>query len=238
MIDLDGIYDECKMADNSYGEMMSEEDLIIIAELRQRQMDSPFHLIKIEEGHNYGDSFWLMPVRAKDIAKNCAYSDNLFCMKDEEISISERSFEDFLYTIFKKHFDENLPENKSRWESYPSEPKHKYITCFEWHLTDNFYTFDSIEAIIKEIEEISDILEKDYDDPQLEKMRIGFRHLYSYMPRYWRTNEKLTDLEKDNIAMDNKEHILDFYKRFVASLRKMMKAGAAAGYKLISVCGP
>ena len=80
-------------------------------------------------------------------------------------------------------------------------------------------------------------MEKDFDDPHLEKMRVGFRHLYSYMPGYWRIKEKMTDIEKDKIARDNKEHMLDFYKRFVASLRKMMKAGEADGYKLISVCG-
>ena len=49
---------------------------------------------------------------------------------------------------------------------------------------------------------------------------------------------KINEEEADIVARENKEHILDFYKRFVQKLRDMMAAGKAAGCKLISVCGP
>ncbi len=222
---------------NSYGKVVTEDELTIIAELRRRQKEHPFPLIEVEEWHNYGDSFWLMPVRVKDITKNCAYIDNLDCMKDEEISISESSFEDFLYPMFKKHFDENLPENKNRWESYPSEER-KYVKGFEWYLTDNFYTYGSIEAVLTDIEATAAILAEDYDEPRLDEIRKGLRNLPDYMPGYWRRKEKLSAEEADNIVRENREHILVFYKRFVDSLRSMMKAGEDADYKLISVCGP
>lgn len=223
---------------NSYGKVVSEENLTIIAELRRRQKEHPFPLIEVEEWHNYGDSFWLMPVRVKDISKNCAYSDNLEYMKDEEISISENAFEAFLYPIFKKHFDKDLPENNGRFEEYPSETERRYITWFECYLTDNFYTYDSIEVVLKEIEKIAEILKKDYDDPRLDGMHKGFRSLPYYMPEYWHVDKKLSEEEADMVARENKEHILDFYKRFVQKLRDMMAAGKAAGCKLISVCGP
>ena len=222
---------------NSYGKVVTEDELTIIAELRRRQKEHPFPLIEVEEWHNCGDSFWLMPVRAKDVTKNCAYIDNLDCMKDEEISISESSFEDFLYPMFKKHFDEDLPENKNRWESYPSEER-KYVKGFEWYLTDNFYTYGSIEAVLTDIEATAAILAADYDEPRLDEIRKGLRNLPDYMPGYWRRKEKLSAEEADNIVRENREHILDFYKRFVDSLRSMMKAGEDADYKLISVCGP
>ena len=222
---------------NSYGKVVSEEDLTIIAELRRRQKEHPFPLIEVEEWHNYGDSFWLMPVRVKDISKNCAYSDNLDCMEDEEISISESSFEDFLYPVFKKHFDKDLSENRQRWESYSSEER-KYVKGFEWYLTNNFYTYDSMDEVLKEIEETATILEKDYDDPRLNELRKGFGNLPDYMPGYWQRKEMMSEDEADRMVRENKAYILDFYRRFVDSIRSMIKAGEAAGYKLISVCGP
>ncbi len=158
-------------------------------------------------------------------------------MKDEEISISERSFKDFLYPVFKNHFDENLPENKSRWESYPSEER-KYVKGFEWYLTDNFYTYESIEEVLADIEALAAMLAEDYDAPCLDEMRKGFRRLPDYMPGYRRRKEKLSAEDADRIVRENREHILDFYKRFVDSLRSMMKAGEADGYKIVSVCGP
>ena len=222
---------------NSYGKVVSEEELTIIAELRRRQKEHPFPLIEVEEWHNYGDSFWLMPVRVKDISKNCAYSDNLDCMEDEEISISESSFEDFLYPVFKKHFDKDLSENRQRWESYSSEER-KYVKGFEWYLTNNFYTYDSMDEVLKEIEETATILEKDYDDPRLNELRKGFGNLPDYMPGYWQRKEMMSEDEADRMVRENKAYILDFYRRFVDSIRSMIKAGEAAGYKLISVCGP
>ena len=222
---------------NSYGKVVSEEELTIIAELRRRQKEHPFPLIEVEEWHNYGDSFWLMPVKARDISKNCAYSDNLDCMEDEEISISESSFEDFLYPVFKKHFDKDLSENRQRWESYSSEER-KYVKGFEWYLTNNFYTYDSMDEVLKEIEETATILEKDYDDPRLNELRKGFGNLPDYMPGYWQRKEMMSEDEADRMVRENKAYILDFYRRFVDSIRSMIKAGEAAGYKLISVCGP
>lgn|GEM_PF-101633 len=222
---------------NSYGKVVSEEELTIIAELRRRQKEHPFPLIEVEEWHDYGDSFWLMPVRVKDISKNCAYSDNLDCMEDEEISISESSFEDFLYPVFKKHFDKDLSENRQRWESYSSEER-KYVKGFEWYLTNNFYTYDSMDEVLKEIEETATILEKDYDDPRLNELRKGFGNLPDYMPGYWQRKEMMSEDEADRMVRENKAYILDFYRRFVDSIRSMIKAGEAAGYKLISVCGP
>ena len=222
---------------NSYGKVVSEEELTIIAELRRRQKEHPFPLIEVEEWHNYGDSFWLMPVRVKDISKNCAYSDNLDCMEDEEISISESSFEDFLYPVFKKHFDKDLSENRQRWESYSSEER-KYVKGFEWYLTNNFYTYDSMDEVLKEIEETATILEKDYDAPRLNELRKGFGNLPDYMPGYWQRKEMMSEDEADRMVRENKAYILGFYRRFVDSIRSMIKAGEAAGYKLISVCGP
>lgn len=223
---------------NTYGKDVREEDLTILKELERRQKEHPYPLIEVEEWHNYGAAFWFMPVRVKNLEMNAQDMDNLDCLKEEEISISENSFKDFLYPLFKKHFDKELPENKMRWESYPPEHKRKYITWFEWYLTDNFYTFDGMSVVLAEIENIAAILEQDYDDSRLDNMRKGFRHLPDYMPEYWHLEKELSEEESDRIVRENKAYILDFYRRFMASIRAMIVAGEKAGYKLISVCGP
>ena len=223
---------------NSFGQAVKEEEMTILKELERRKKGHPYPLIEIEEWHNPGACFWFMPCKVNDLEQNTWHLDNLDCMEEEEISVSESSFEDFLYPIFKKHFDKDLPENKGRYEEYPSEKERRYITWFEWYLTENFYTYDNIEAVLKEIEETAEMLEENYDAPRLNGMRKGFRNLPDYMPEYWHLDKKLTEEKADKVARENKKHILDFYRRFVQKLRDMMAAGKVAGYKLISVCGP
>ena len=221
---------------NSYGKEVTEEDLTIIAELKKRQQENPYPLIEIEEWHNPGACFWFGPIKVNDLSVNTWNLDNMDYMQTEEISVSEWSFRDFLYPLFKKHFDKELPENKSRYEELPEGTR--YITWFEWYLTENFYTYNSIEAVLADIEEVAAILENDYDDARLDFIRKGLRNLYVYLPEYWHAEEKLTDEEADRVARENQKHILDFYRRFVEHIRAMMVVGEAAGYKLISVCGP
>jgi hypothetical protein len=95
-----------------------------------------------------------------------------------------------------------------------------------------------MDEVLKEIEETAAILEKDYDDPRLNELRKGFGNLPDYMPGYWQRKEMMSEDEADRMVRENKAYILDFYRRFVDSIRSMIKAGEAAGYKLISVCGP
>lgn len=221
---------------NRYKKVIKEEELTILAELARRQKEKPFPLIEIEEWHNPGACFWFEPVRIKDLSQNTYNLDNQDSMKEAEISISEESFEDFLYPVFQKYFDENMPENKGRYEQYPEG--RRYLTGFEWYLTENFYSYKSIDNILKEIEELAHLLAIDYDNDKLDFLRAGLEHLPNYIPRYWRMSEKLSRDEVDEIVRENIGHVVDFYSRFVKSLRSMMEIGKKAGYELISVCGP
>ena len=114
----------------------------------------------------------------------------------------------------------------------------RYLTGFEWYLTENFYSYKSIDTILKEIEELAHLLAIDYDNDKLDFLRAGFEHLPNYIPRYWRMSEKLSRDEVDEIVRENIGQVVDFYSRFVRSLRSMMESGKKAGYELISVCGP
>ncbi len=221
---------------DSYGKEVSEEELTILAELSKRQKEKPFPLIEIEEWHNPGACFWFEPVMVKDLSQNTYSLDNLRSMEEAEISISSSSFEDFLYPLFERHFDKDLPENKGRYEEWPEG--RKYMTEFEWYLTDNFYTYDKMVLVLHDIELVANRLENSYEDTRLDFLREGLRHLPDYMPEYWHLDTKLSDSEADKITSANRSHIVDFYRRFVKSIREMMQAGEKAGYNRISVCGP
>lgn len=221
---------------NAEGTPVNEKALTIVPELVRRQREHPFHLIEIEKGHNPGACFWILPIKVHDVHLSIWAEDNLDCMDDAEISISESAFEDFLYLIFKRHFDNDLPENVGRGDEYLPNNYEDGI-AFEWYLTENFYTFAQIETVLSDIRQVAALLRSDFDHPALDFLRAGIRNLhYYFLPLSFDT--KYTEEEKEKIAKENIEHLIDFYVRFDASLREMIKVGRANGYRLISVCGP
>ena len=205
--------------------------------LMKRNRDSAEPLLNIERGHNPGAYFWTMPVRVLNLDDVIWHSDNQDCLDDVEISIAEETFEDFLYPVFLRHFQNDLPENAGRGEEYLPE-RYRSGIAFEWVLTDNFYTFAQIEAVIRDIQEILDCLRNDYANGKLDYMRDGLRNLPYYLPENRKIIEKFSTDEADAIAKKNIKHLTDFYENFTANLEQMINAGKEQGYKLISVCGP
>ena len=96
--------------------------------------------VPIIEGHDYHEYFWIMPVKPSKKAlcgmKNCL---------QEEISIADYYIEEYLEDILRKHFDNSFPYKKY----VPERPSNQ----FEWYLEDNLYTYETMEKMLKEIEE-------------------------------------------------------------------------------------
>lgn len=221
---------------NAEGTPVNEKALTILPELVRHQHEHPFHLIEIEEGHNPGAAFWILPTKVIDMELCTCTVDNLDYMDEAEISVSESAFADFLYLIFKRHFDHDLPENVGRGDEYRPDNYADGI-AFEWYLTENFYTFAQIEAVLSDIRQVAALLQSDFDHPALDFLRAGIRHLHYYLhPLSFDT--KYTEEEEEHIAKENIAHVIDFYVRIDAKLREMIKVGKANGYRLISVCGP
>ena len=88
--------------------------------------------------------------------------------------------------------------------------KNRPESGFEWYLTHNFFTLDSVRHILNDISDTIEVLLSGGNNEYTEEM----------------------DLD------DNQERIIDFYRRFSYRLEYMMRVGSENGYNLISFMGP
>ncbi len=153
--------------------------------------------IYIVDGHNGSSYFWIMPVRVIDYS-DTSNSDSVAEMGSVEISIEEDDVGKYLMPFLNKHFDDELEANKKR-----------QVSGFEWYLTHNFFTFDSMLGVLKDISDTIDVLTSRGENE---------------------FTQKLKDVEV--------ELIIDFYHRFTYRMEYMMKVGKEKGYDLISFMGP
>ena len=191
-------------------------------ELRSAQNDKI--QVPIVEGHDGSSYFWIMPV--KHVPKTEQYWRAMQEYRPEEISIEEDHVLEFLYYFLDKYFDENYPYGDCRDECDGSG--------FEWNLEYNIYTYDAINAMLKDIEEFCERLKTNYDDPSLDELKKRFS-VYTFEPDCpycgWPTEEEKELLIRRNIYVAT-----EFYERFVYRMRAMM--ANAKEYTLISFMGP
>ena len=200
--------------------------------------------IRIADGY-YGSSFFLIsPVRVIDNSDTSS-SDNVASMRSTAISIEENDVDQYLTPFLYKHFDEELEANKRRVDSYwiddDGKEQEKIVACFEWYLTHNFFTFDSIAAILRDIEDTIRALSCGEETEFTQKLKIkrgwGAKQLI-YAKNI--TQEQVTEYNANRPQTDNTktELIIDFYNRFIYRMEYMMKVGKEKGYALISFMGP
>lgn len=120
----------------------------------------------IEKHHNIGACYWIMPVKVKDMSKLSTDMDNLEILAEEEISIDQSTFEKLLYPIFKRHFDNVLPENVGRGEEY-SPSKYDDGIAFDRDLSENFYSFEQIEKVLADIKQLIETEKGKYTTEEL-----------------------------------------------------------------------
>lgn len=176
--------------------------------------------IPILEGHDPTDYFWFMPVRVTH-KPNIKWED--VDELGDEVSIEEPFVECFLVHFFRKHFNENLKENYCRHDAFG----------FSWYLEHNFYTYECMEEMLKDIEHAADLLETDYDSPELNDVKKDFE--YNWMTD---TEDYIAYDPEEEAALirDNIRIVSDFYRRFVSRMREMMSKYPEAN--LISIMGP
>lgn len=157
--------------------------------------------IGIVDGHDSSSYFWIMPVRVIDY-EDADSLGNVAEMRCVEISIEEDDVDQYLRPFLYAHFNEELEANKKRHEA----------KGFEWYLTYNFFTFSSIEDILKDIKDTIDAL----------------------------TTGRETGFTKVLLKKGSTENalIIDFYQRFLYRMEYMMRVGNEKGYDLISFMGP
>lgn len=200
--------------------------------------------IGIVDGHDSSSYFWIMPVRVVDDSN----TDDMDCvaeMRSAEISIEEDDVAQYLTPFLYKYFDEKLDANQKRvsdrWTDDDGIEHVTYVTGFEWWLTYNFYTFEAMGNIIKDMRDTIDALSSGKETEYTIKLREK---------RGWATQELLyaKDLSEEQIkeynanrpTQDNTrvELIIDFYRRFLYRMEYMIRVGKEKGYNLISFMGP
>lgn len=200
--------------------------------------------IEIVDGHDSSSYFWIMPVRVIDYS-DTNYWDNVAEMRRVEISIEEDNIDQYLRPFLEKYFDDELKANKkrvdSRWEDDDGTEHESYVKGFEWYLTHNFYSFESIESMLKDILDTIDALATGKENEFTAVLRVK-RGMATYPLLYSRclTEEQIKEYNADRPSVDNTatDILIDFYHRFIYRMEFMLKIGKEKGYDLISFMGP
>jgi hypothetical protein len=180
-------------------------------------------IIEIIGGHDPSSYFWIRPTRYNNKNKH-DYWENFDCYKELEISIEDGNVDCFLSYFLFKYFDGNYKYNLLR----------NGCSGFEWYLEHNFFSFDSIEAMLKDIEDKIGLLKNDYNNPKLNELKDKFSIYYvmDNVPRDF-------DFKDEQMVIgQNVDVIIDFYNRLIMIMRNMISEGKSNGYEMISVMGP
>ncbi len=200
--------------------------------------------IGIVDGHDCSSYFWIMPVRVIDHSDTNAI-DNVARMRSAEISIEEDDVAQYLTPFLYKYYDDELEANKQRiedrWIDDDGNEQTEAVRGFEWYLTHNYFTFDSIVAILKDIKDTVDALSSGRENEFTEELRKK-RGTSTYELLYAKnlSEAEIAEYNANRPTEDDTEIglIIDFYRRFTYRMEYMMKVGKEKGYNLISFMGP
>jgi hypothetical protein len=157
--------------------------------------------------------------------------DSVAEMRSIEISIEEGNVDQYLTPFLYKYFDEELEANKCRRD----------VSGFEWYLEHNFFTYDQMSHILKDIADTVDALISVKETEYTKKLKIK-RGMETYQLLYAKnlSDDEVTEYNANRPTEDDTEValIVDFYQRFLYRMEYMMKVGKEKGYDLISFMGP
>lgn len=200
--------------------------------------------IGIVDGHDSTSYFWIMPVRVIDDS-DTNNIDNVAKMRSAEISIEENDIDQYLTPFLYNYFDDELEANKKRVDDYwiddDGNEQSTLVSGFEWYLTHNFFTFDQIVHILKDIEDTIDALTSGRETEYTKKLKVK-RGTATYQLLYAKdlNEEEIAEYNASRPTEDDTEAelLVDFYQRFLYRMEYMMKVGKEKGYNLISFMGP
>lgn len=186
--------------------------------------------IGIVDGHDSSSYFWIMPVRIIDY-EDTGDLDSVAEMRSAEISIEEDDVAQYLTPFLYEYFDEELEANKQR----------KDVSGFEWYLEHNYFTYEQMESVLKDITDTIDALTSGKETEYTKKLKIK-RGTATYQLLYAKdlNAEEVAAYNANRPTEDNTEVdlVIDFYQRFLYRMEYMMKVGKEKGYDLISFMGP
>ena len=186
--------------------------------------------IGIVDGHDSSSYFWIMPVRIIDY-EDTGDLDSIAEMRSAEISIEEDDVAQYLTPFLYEYFDEELEANKQR----------KDVSGFEWYLEHNYFTYEQMVSVLKDITDTIDALASGKETEYTKKLKIK-RGTATYQLLYAKdlNAEEFAAYNANRPTEDNTEVdlVIDFYQRFLYRMEYMLKVGKEKGYNLISFMGP
>lgn len=200
--------------------------------------------IGIIDGHDGSSYFWIMPVRVYDYS-DTNDMDNVAEFKHVEMSIEEEDVSCYLTPFLCKYFDDELEANKYRveycWEDENGNEQCKYVDGFEWYLTYNYFTYESVNNILRDIRDTIDALKTGREtEYTIELKEKTSNIMFSLIDAEIITDELIKEYKAKHLTVDNPETeiLVDFYQRFIYRMEYMVKIGQERGYNLISFMGP
>ena len=170
--------------------------------------------------------FTIKPVRVIDDSDTNDF-DNVSEMSGVTVSLDDTDAYIYLSPFLDKYFDAELDANKKRVDYYSEDDDGNeepvYIQTFEWYLTQNYYTFDSVLNIIKDIRNTIDSLSSGKENVFTAKIREK---------RGFSTWDRMEEVNNPT------ELIINFYRRLNYRLEYMLTVGKENGFNLISFMGP
>jgi len=200
--------------------------------------------IGIVDGHDSSSYFWIMPVRIIDYT-NTNDIDSVAEMRSSEISIEEDDVAQYLTPFLYKYFDDELEANRKRieWRWIDDDGKEQIsaVSGFEWYLTHNYFTFDSMSKVLADIKETASVLSEGRENEFTSELKIK-RGTATYQLLYAKnlSEDEIEEYNANRPTEDDTELalVLDFYRRFIYRMEYMMNVGKEKGYDLISFMGP
>ena len=200
--------------------------------------------IRIIDG-SYGSSFFdIMPVRIIDYSDTNS-PDTVAEMLSCSISVEEDDVDQYLTPFLFKYFDPELKANRMRdyrrWVDNNGEEHISYVNNFDWYLTHNFFTYDTMAKILTDIKDTVNSLSAGRDNEYTATLKEK-RGTATYQLVYAKdlSDEQIKAYNDSRPREDDTETelIIDFYRRFVYRMEYMMTVGKEKGYDLISFMGP
>ncbi len=179
--------------------------------------------MKIIEEHCSNTYFWIWPVT---IPKE-GYFDEPKESFEDSISINNFIFGDFLSYFIYKYYDGNLDANYRYIDDNKFVDKdnnliifdNKELNKFRWWFDHNFYNYESIEKMLKEIEEVTILLKEDFRNEKLRKLVDGFSF---ESDKIYISEGEIFNIEEE-LASKLINATVEFYLDFVQKMRKLMK---------------
>lgn len=168
----------------------------------------------IVNGRDGGGTFWIIGISSKEERISDIPNLDCFGMSIDDMIVSEYLSE-FLY----KYFDPSIQERNEYDES-----------GFDWY-GGNLYTFETMRKMLDDIYATIDLLQTDYNNPQLDKIKSHWP-IYKYTEK---SHDELSDEELNELRKNHVPIAISFYERFCLRMENMLKI---PGNDLMSFAGP